>query len=93
MKFKKCLLLFLFLFPLILFADTDTEQDIQEYAKENQVQCSQGFISCTAAFCGNPYYNEKGEFILPDNCNSCTAIWTCDDGKQFVIEEKEGGEK
>lgn len=62
---------------------------IREYCINHNVTCSPGITACTAAYCGSGYYNEKGEWVNPEPCNTCTTDWECSDGKIFKIGKKQ----
>ena len=74
---------------LIPFLFAFSNEEIKQYAIEHNVTCRQGITSCTVMWCGSPYYNEKGEYIIPKDCNSCTTFWECSDGKTFSTSDKE----
>lgn len=43
-----------------------------------------GVASCTAVYCGGGHYDEKGRYVAPPKCNSCTAVHECTRGHQVV---------
>jgi len=79
---NKPLLIILILIPTLAYPC----QEAKDYAIENKVKCYEGAWWCTLMGCGESYYDEYGEYIIPEPCNTCYTDWSCTDGKTFQCE-------
>jgi len=55
---------------------------------ETSTVTQEGSWATTAAYCGEGFYDEAGQFHHPEPCNTSSASFKCSNGHVFGVSEK-----